>query len=75
MNGTGTCGNCSHAGSEHSDEEQREVMLICQELAAGGKQTFINIHCSNLKTADHLLNGFFMFVFVGELFGLLMHCG
>jgi serine/threonine protein kinase len=33
----GACRACSHMGGDHSSEETRSVMMIVQELAAGGE--------------------------------------
>ena len=40
----GQCANCSHAGSDHTQEETRPVMMIVQELAIAGEMFGLLMH-------------------------------
>ena len=44
----GQCANCGHAGSEHTQEETRPVMMLVQELAVAGELFGLLMHTGPL---------------------------
>ena len=45
----GQCANCGHAGSEHTQEETRPVMMLVQELAIAGELFGLLMHTGPME--------------------------